>query len=577
MLRNLFNSLPIPFNSLAENDLKALLMIVTDSSQSIPLNSETSTDRLTLNVAVQERLRQYNDWTGITFFAFETTQSIVLHSDSNSPQLLVIPQIKENLTEFSLLQTISVNEHLSFVTIPIEKELSPNIVAIGYVFHSKEKESTDLVMAAAAAGWSQEEYSQWVDSIPVCSKKMLLAMIMLLSDRYHFDTVQNDLKQNITSLDAQLARNNDEISILHNLTCNFNFSNGPTDLAKICLEGLNQLVPAESHLIWFTDSVLDGSLITQGTLPFDGLGFARLLAHFENHDWFHPLITNQIEGSLLGSDFPNLQNFILTPIKGVSQNIGWLFICNLKNNAQFDSSHYRLMNSLAIKLATNLHNIQLYDDNQQLMLGFVQSLVSTLDAKDPYTRGHSERVALIGRRLGKEMGLPEDDLEAIYMSGLLHDIGKIGIDDNVLQKPDVLDDDERDQIKKHPLIGYTILKDIKHLSAVLPGVRSHHEAYNGTGYPDQLKGEDIPLMARIMAVADSYDAMLSDRAYRPGMPLEKVESILRHGSGTQWDEKVIDVYFKAREEIALICQNYSGEKSFLARSSQIKCTHGRCI
>ena len=141
------------------------------------------------------------------------------------------------------------------------------------------------------------------------------------------------------------------------------------------------------------------------------------------------------------------------------------------------------------------------------------------------------------------------------MAGLLHDIGKIGITDSVLQKPGSLTTDEFQHIQQHPRLGFNILADIRQLSDVLPIVLHHHEQWNGKGYPAQLQGDEIPLLARITAVADAFDAMTSNRPYRDGMPLEKVEEILRNGSGSQWDPTVIDAYFSAREDIKQIMAN----------------------
>ena len=138
------------------------------------------------------------------------------------------------------------------------------------------------------------------------------------------------------------------------------------------------------------------------------------------------------------------------------------------------------------------------------------------------------------------------------MAGLLHDIGKIGVNDSVLRKPGALTDDEFAQIKMHPELGFNILKGIKQLSDILPAVLHHHENWDGTGYPHKLAGEDIPEIARVMAVADAYDAMTSDRPYRKGMSIEKVEQIFRKGSGQQWDARVIDTYFRIQPMIAAV-------------------------
>jgi response regulator RpfG family c-di-GMP phosphodiesterase len=130
------------------------------------------------------------------------------------------------------------------------------------------------------------------------------------------------------------------------------------------------------------------------------------------------------------------------------------------------------------------------------------------------------------------------------------------VDDQIIRKVGPLTAQEIEQIKRHPVIGYNILAGLKNLHAVLPGVRHHHEAYNGQGYPDRLRGESIPLMARIIAVADSYDAMSSDRSYRAGLSLERLEATLRDGAGIQWDPKIVAAYFVVRDEVLALCREY---------------------
>ena len=194
--------------------------------------------------------------------------------------------------------------------------------------------------------------------------------------------------------------------------------------------------------------------------------------------------------------------------------------------------------------------------------------MSTLDAKDPNTRGNSGGVALIAQQLAKQLGYSGEFIQDIYLSGLLHDIGKIGVDDGILRKEGKLTDEEFSQIQKHPMIGYKILTGIKKLKNILPGIRNHHEQIDGRGYPDGLRGSDIPLMARIIAVADAYDAMGSDRPYRNGMPLERLENIFREGKGLQWDSDVIDAYFEIRDEITRLSQKYNAEAETLAEAGR---------
>lgn len=190
-------------------------------------------------------------------------------------------------------------------------------------------------------------------------------------------------------------------------------------------------------------------------------------------------------------------------------------------------------------------------ENEQLLNSLFVLFAATLDARDPYTAGHSERVAAYSVELGRALCLPKIQIELLRKSALLHDIGKIGVRDDVLLKEGKLTDQEFAQIQEHPTIGIHILNQItlpESLRPLMAGVRSHHERIDGNGYPDGLAGEEIPLFGRIMAIADAYDAMTSDRPYRNGMPVEKALSILESGRGTQWDEAFVDVFVQLRRE-----------------------------
>ena len=178
----------------------------------------------------------------------------------------------------------------------------------------------------------------------------------------------------------------------------------------------------------------------------------------------------------------------------------------------------------------------------------IKALSQAIEAKDPYTRGHSERVAEYSRKLGIKMGLDKEKVEALYWAGILHDIGKIAVPTNILIKPEKLTDEEYEKIKIHPEFSYKICKELKTLKQVLPAIRHHHERYDGNGYPDGLKENKIPLEARIMAVCDSFDAMTSDRAYRKALSKEEAIKILRNGKGKQWDPEIVDKFISLINE-----------------------------
>ncbi len=212
-----------------------------------------------------------------------------------------------------------------------------------------------------------------------------------------------------------------------------------------------------------------------------------------------------------------------------------------------------------IRLQKDLHGevVRKTKEIESLSIHVIQTLADVIDAKDAYTHGHSRRVAQYSREIAKRYGYSDEHQEEIYIMGLLHDVGKIGVRDDVINKTDRLTDEEYNMIKQHPAWGAKILANISEMPGLTVGARGHHERYDGKGYPDGLKGEEIPEEARIIAVADAYDAMTSDRSYRRSRTQEFVRNEMVSGSGTQFDEKFSkimiemideDTEFKMRQE-----------------------------
>jgi response regulator RpfG family c-di-GMP phosphodiesterase len=195
---------------------------------------------------------------------------------------------------------------------------------------------------------------------------------------------------------------------------------------------------------------------------------------------------------------------------------------------------------------------QLAEKHQQLRTAYVQTiraLSEAVDAKDAYTRGHSERVGVYASKIAREMNFPKDVIERVYIAGLLHDVGKIGVRDAVITKPERLTPEEYIEIKAHPEIGFRILEPVEFLRDVAPCVRHHHEWFDGSdrGYPDRLRGDQIPLPSRIILVADTVEAMTSDRPYRKALSLEAVISEIHKYTGTQFDPKVTEPFLRLIE------------------------------
>ncbi|MEE3332172.1 MAG: HD domain-containing phosphohydrolase [Myxococcota bacterium] len=196
---------------------------------------------------------------------------------------------------------------------------------------------------------------------------------------------------------------------------------------------------------------------------------------------------------------------------------------------------------------------QLAEKNNELRTGYVQTvraLAEAIDAKDSYTRGHSERVGVYASRIARQLGLRKEMIERVYISGILHDVGKIGIPDAIITKPARLTDEEYDEIKKHPEIGARILEPVEFLSDVVPCVRHHHEWFDGSesGYPYRLRGDQIPLPSRVILVADTLEAMTSNRPYRKGLPLEVVVRELHKYSGSQFDPTIVEALLALLED-----------------------------
>ena len=238
---------------------------------------------------------------------------------------------------------------------------------------------------------------------------------------------------------------------------------------------------------------------------------------------------------------------------------GWLVALNKKGTGGFTANDSVLLRPVASLLNVYRKNLGMYVDLKELVFGVVRALSSAIDAKDPYTRGHSERVARLAVCLGRQMMLGSDELSNLYLAGLLHDVGKIGVEDQVLKKPGRLTPDEYRHVMSHVEIGVSILRELKRLRHVLPGILHHHERFDGGGYPDGIKGDDIPLIARILAVADSFDAMSSDRPYRPRRSPEEVLSILRQGANNQWDGRVVEAALSCWSELCTIQHRAVGE------------------
>jgi putative nucleotidyltransferase with HDIG domain len=231
--------------------------------------------------------------------------------------------------------------------------------------------------------------------------------------------------------------------------------------------------------------------------------------------------------------------------------IGVLEVLNKLNNSFFTKEDLELLLDLSEQVQIALNNAKLYQELESLFISTVKSLATAIDAKDPYTRGHSERVTKICGWIAHQLRLSSEKRKDLELSALLHDIGKIGISEKILGKPTKLTPGEKRKIQKHSLIGAQILGHIKQLRLVIPAIKHHHERFDGKGYPCKLKRREIPLFSRIIAVGDAFDAMTSNRPYRRALSAEVAKAEIRKSAGTQFDPIVVDAFFEALKKIII--------------------------
>ncbi len=352
--------------------------------------------------------------------------------------------------------------------------------------------------------------------------------------------------QSTENLGQQLAESYEEINLLYTIIQNMTVRERPEHFVRAACNELLQTLPYRWIAALLAEDGqrlkrLAGRVIICGECDVDETELASLL---------RPLLA-QAEGDKPRVLDPKLnpddaafatlgQPVMLHPITADNTVIG-LFLAGDKIGSDRDVSSVdqKLLGATASHTGIFLENAALVSDLNSMFLGTLEALTASIDAKDRYTCGHSRRVALLTKQLAISIDLDQHTVERMHIAGLVHDVGKIGVPESVLLKPGRLDEGEFEWIRRHPEMGYRILRDIPQLDDVLPGVLYHHERWDGKGYPHGLAAERIPLMARLIALADSFDAMSSTRTYRPAMGRAKVLEEIENCSGTQFDPELV--------------------------------------
>ncbi len=364
----------------------------------------------------------------------------------------------------------------------------------------------------------------------------------------------------VTQMTDQLADAYEELNLIYRIAALMPLTQRPREHFGQLFEYLAQATPITTMAAVLSgDEVLtaEDRLIIGGEPIIDSEQVYRLLDCLPSASPASPgaLILNEL------GDYPELswaaswlERLIAVPIICNQRLLGMVFMINRRGQQDFTSIDARLVQSVIDRSAVYLENVLLYADLNMMLMGLTHALVSAIDAKDPYTCGHSQRVAHISKRIAEGSGATVAEAERVYLSALLHDVGKIGIPEAILCKAGRLTDEEMDHMRKHPEIGARILGGIKQLEDILPGVMHHHEWISGRGYPSGLSGDQVPWLARVICLADSYDAMTSGRTYRSALHTQSALAEIRRGSGTQFDPRLAEVLIDLIDHHGLVAE-----------------------
>ncbi len=391
----------------------------------------------------------------------------------------------------------------------------------------------------------------------------LAEMLRLWVEKFQAGT---KAEKQIEMVGTELAQTYEELVLLHKLSTNMKVTESDANFLQMACDCLTEIVFVEGIAVLLEKTIDDEQelVLTAGSGLIDIDKQTAAILHSglikEINSGKEALLDSEVD-SAFKYDWPsNIKNIIAVPLyskekaeshfAGRTQNgnyvMGLMIAINRIGKQDFDSTDVKLFNSVAGGCAVFIENGKLFKDLKELFIGSLKALTSSIDAKDKYTHGHSERVAFISRwiaeRLSEQEQLDEDQIHMVYLAGLLHDIGKIGVEEVVLRKAGKLTEQEFSRIKQHPSIGAGILHEIKQMRDIVTGVLCHHERVDGKGYPGGLVGEQIPLFGKIVGLADSFDAMTSKRTYRDAMSVEQALAEIEKGLDTQFDRKIGRVF-----------------------------------
>ncbi len=354
-------------------------------------------------------------------------------------------------------------------------------------------------------------------------------------------------KRQVEKLNTELQRQIKEKSLLYDIIDSFSKISISEDLYGFLVKKAADACEATKACFLIYEQNRD-SLLVFTSYGISGLRPGTLVTISRAQDGRrkidHGFVSNHMHSDhelpVYADHICRLSDLISVPFLIRGEPFGILMVSGKKNGRNFDRRDEFLLNFMSEKAALNVENMALYHSLKENLFATLGALVSAIEARDRYTQQHSERVTRLAIDIAIRLGCGSHDLRRIESSGPLHDIGKIGIDDHILKKPGKLTQEEFNNIKMHPLIGVNIVSNLGLDREELAIIRNHHERWDGKGYPDGLKGEEIPKLARILSVADAFDAMNSDRSYRNALPFDTCLDELKRNRGRQFDPQVVD-------------------------------------
>ena len=411
---------------------------------------------------------------------------------------------------------------------------------------------------------------------PVNLKQMELCMRRVLRQRALF--VENVLlkqevkgKERLEKLNQELTYKVEELHILNKIMSSFTSIVSTTDVFKRAVDVVLEITHADNAIFYVINESIhepfEVASATTATVTKDQISpvnfqpadspppLSGLIMEVVSDKI--PLLVSENNGA---SGLPSeMRSAMVVPLKIRDKVFGVLTASLRQCDVRFTEKDLFYLSFMAKNAAHSIENLALHENIYENLFATLYAFVNAVEARDLYTREHSSRVTGISMIIGKQLGCSVEELDILNFAGHLHDIGKIGIRDDILLKPGRLTDEEFDKIKEHPTIGASILEQMGFWEKERQIIRCHHERYDGTGYPDGLKQEQIPLLARILSVADVYDAMASDRAYRKRMEEEVILKIISEGTGSQFDPDVVAAFMEAYNQGTILHYMESGQ------------------